>query len=184
MTQETDIVVPDAVEAEDARRDRRGNLFALEVCFLAFVGIFVLAAFVEALSYKLVSSRTPFVIMVPLIFLIAIHARRLMGVQEKLDVRARIAAALSGDNANLNKVAAFCGWMGVLLVFITVFGHLVAILAFCIILMRFVENEKWKLTLLVAAGTTLFVYCVFDFVFNIELYRGLIVRWFLGYRDF
>jgi Flp pilus assembly protein TadB len=184
VTQKADTENLHPEQAEEARRDRRGNLFALEVCFLAFVGIFVLAAFVEALSYKLVSSRTPFVIMVPLIILIAIHARRLMGVQESLDVRARIASAFSGRNVDFNKVVVFCGWMGVLLALITVFGHLVAILAFCIILMRFVENEKWKLTLLVAAGTTLFVFCVFDFVFNIELYRGLLLRWYLGYRDF
>ena len=38
--------------------------------------------------------------------------------------------------------------------------------------------------MIVAAGTTLFVFGVFEFIFNIDLYRGLVLRWFLGYRDF
>lgn len=182
MTQGSEPPRPSDDEAE--RRDRRGNLYALEVCFLAIVGVVVIAAFVEALSYKLVSSRTPFVIMVPTIILIALHSRRLLRVREDLGVRARLAAAVRGGNAHLNKVVGFSLWMAVLVAMITVLGHLVAIFLFCVILMRYLAAERWVLTLIVAAAATFFIFAVFEYAFNIELYRGLILRWYLGYRDF
>jgi cell division protein FtsW (lipid II flippase) len=171
-------------EAEEERRDRRGNLYAMEILFLALIGVVVILAFVEALSYKIVSSRTPFVIMVPLILLIGVHARRLWRVREPLDVRGRVDDALRGGNAHLNKVVGFSLWMVGMVAMITVLGHLAGIFLFCVILMRFLAGERWGLTLIVAAATTLFIFVVFEYAFNIELYRGLIVRWYLGYRDF
>ncbi len=171
-------------ESDQVRKDRRGNLYALEICFLAFVGIVVLAAFFEALTYKLVSSRTPLVIMVPLFILILVHARRLSKVREDLDVKARIRSALAGGNEHMNKVVGFSGWMVALVAIIVALGHLAGMFLFCVILMRFLAGESWKLTLIAAAVTTLFILGVFEYAFNIELYRGLLLRWYLGYRDF
>jgi hypothetical protein len=165
-------------------RERRGALYALEICFLAFIGIVVVLAFAEALTYRIVSSRTPFVIMVPLLILIALHARRLWAVRQEFSPGRRIAVALRGGNPIFNKVAAFSAWMVALVVTITVLGHYAGIFLFCIALMRFVEAERWGLSIMVAAGTTVFIFGVFEFVFNIDLYRGLVLRWFLGYRDF
>jgi hypothetical protein len=175
----------DEAEARMAKeRDQRSNLFAIEICFLAFISFVVVIAFVEALSYKIVSSRTPFVIMVPLLILIVVHMRRLWKIRVHFDPKVRIAAALRGGDAKMNKIAVFSGWMVALVIMITIFGHHAGVFLFCVILMRFIAGESWKLTLIVAAGTVLFIFGVFEFVFNIELYRGLIVRWFLGYRDF
>ncbi len=50
--------------------------------------------------------------------------------------------------------------------------------------MRFLAGEKWWLTLVLAGGTTFFIFGVFEYVFNVDLYRGLIVRYYLGFRDF
>ena len=175
--------LPEDTKIEEAQ-ERRGNLYALEICFLAFVGIVVVFAFLEATTYKIVSSRTPFVIMVPLLVLIAIHARRLWGIRAEFHPRNRISAALNGGNGTLNKVVGFSGWLVGLVIIITVLGHYAGILLFCVIMMRFLAAEKWVLTLMVAAGSTLFIYGVFEFVFNIDLYRGLAIRYFLGYRDF
>ncbi|MGB3406248.1 MAG: tripartite tricarboxylate transporter TctB family protein [Jannaschia sp.] len=165
-------------------REQRGRLFALEICFLAFIGIFVAGAFLEATTYKIVSSRTPFVIMVPLMILIVIHAARLWRIRAEFSPGRRISAALRGQTPNVNKIVAFSGWMLGMLVIITVFGHFVGIFVFCVVLMRFLEAESWKLTLMVAAATCVFLFGVFEIAFNIDLYRGLIPRWFLGYRDF
>lgn len=184
MTQEPDIAEPAIDPAEQERIDRRGNLFALEVCFLAVVFVIVVLAFIEALSYKIVSSRTPFVIMVPLLVLIVIHARRLSKVREDLGVKARLATALRGGNAHMNKVLGFSLWISALVAIIAAFGHLAGIFLFCIILVRFVASESWKIAIWTAVGTTLFIGLTFEFLFNIELYRGLILRYFLGYRDF
>lgn len=176
-------------EAEDPaaaaeRHERRSDHFALEICFLAVIGLVVLLAFFEALTYKLVSSRTPFVIMAPLFILIVVHARRLWRVRTQFDGRARIANALSGRSGGLNTVLGFSGWMLGLVVMITILGHYAGIFLFCVILMRFLASETWTMALGVAAATTLFVFGVFEFLFNIDLYRGLIIRYFLGFRDF
>lgn len=175
---------PEDTETDQAEQARRGNLFALEICFLAFIGILVVFAFFEAMTYKIVSSRTPFVIMVPLLVLIAIHAGRLWRARAEFNPQLRISTALRGGNQTFNKVIGFAGWLVALVLIITVFGHYAGIFLFCVIMMRFVAGEDWKLVLLVAAGTTLFIYGVFEFIFNIDLYRGLVLRWFLGYRDF
>lgn len=164
--------------------ENRGALYALEICFLAFIGVVVIVAFIEALSYKLVSSRTPFVIMVPLLILIAVHARRLWRIRAEFHPGRRIADALRGGHPTFSKVIGFAGWMVGLVLIITIFGHYAGMFLFCAVLMRFVAGERWVLTLIVAAGTTLFIFGVFELIFNIDLDRGLVLRWFLGYRDF
>ena len=169
----------------DARiQEGRGNLYLLEICFLGLVGVVVVAAFFEALTYKLVSARTPYVIMVPLFLLIAIHARRLWRVRAEFDVGARLSSAISGHTVGLNKVIGISAWLAGLVLMITVFGHYAGIFLFVLLLMRLGAKEAWRLSLIVAAGSTLFIYGVFEFLFNIDLYRGLIVRYFLGFRDF
>lgn len=172
---------PDAATRE---RRARGNLYALEILFLGFICLVVALAFFEATTYAIVSARTPFVIMVPLLILIVVHARRLWGVRSEFHPAARISEAFSGATPGFNKVLGISVWMVVLVGLITVFGHLAATFVFCTILMRFLEGETWKLTLIAAGGTTLFLYGVFEFVFNIDLYRGLILRYFMGFRDF
>ena len=177
---------PDSQEgdAPDPARERRGAHYALEICFLAVVAVGVVIAFFEALTYKLVSSRTPFVIMVPLLVLIAVHARRLWSVRSEFHPGRRVSQALAGGNAAFNKVMAFCGWLVGLVIIITVLGHYAGIFLFCLILMRFAAGEGWKLSLTVAVATTFFIYGVFEFIFDIALYRGLVLRRVMGFRDF
>lgn len=181
MPQDTD---PAPIDAEAERRLKRGNIFALEILFLGFIAVVVLAAFFEALTYKLVSSRTPFVIMAPLAIFIFVHARRLWRVRQDFNPRARIADAFAGRNQNFKKIVGFSAWMIGMVLMILVLGHYAGIFLFCVILMRYLEGERWMLTLMVAAATTMFIFGVFEYVFNIDLYRGLIIRYFLGFRDF
>lgn len=171
-------------EAELQASKRRGNIYALEICFLAFVGVVVVVAFFEALTYKLVSSRTPFVIMAPLIVLIVIHARRLWRVRDQFDVAGRFSAAFAGQTPGMIKVLSISAWMIGMVLMILVFGHIAGILLFCLILTRGLARESWALSLITSGLTVLFIFGVFEYIFNIELYRGLILRYFLGFRDF
>lgn len=164
--------------------ERRGNLFALEVAFLAIVAIVTAIAFLEALSYQIVSSRTPFVIMAPLAVLVVIHGIRLWRVRAPFSPRRRIGKALSGRLPSFNAVVAISGWMLGLVAMIWVFGHYAAIFLFCYFLMGLLAGERMALTLAVSAATTALIFVVFEWAFDIELYRGLIVRYFLGFRDF
>jgi fatty acid desaturase len=170
-------------EAGDAE-NTRANMLTLEICFLAVIGLMVVAAFLEALSYKIVSARTPFVIMVPLILLIVVQARRLFVVRHDADFNHRLKMAVTGRMPDLNKVVAKSGWMAGLLVAVVVLGHIAAIAIYSFVLMRLVAKENLKLALIVTVATTLFIYVLFEIGFNVELYRGLIVRYFLGFRDF
>lgn len=181
MNQEADTTDP---EKAVRKRHPRGHLYALEILFLAFIAVFVLIAFSEALTYKLVSSRTPFVIMAPLAILIVIHGVRLWRVREDFRPGARIREALSGSNKSLNSVLGISAWMLGMVAMILVLGHYAGIFLFCMILMRHLAGEKWMLALAVAAGATFFIFLVFEYLFNIDLYRGLIIRYFLGFRDF
>lgn len=168
---------------EQQEKRRRGNLYALEICFLTVVGLIVVLAFFEATTYAIVSSRTPFVIMVPLIVLIAVHAIRLWAARHEFNPRARISEALSGATPEFNKVLGICGLMVGVIFAIWILGHYAGVFLFCLILMR-LADEKWLLSAIVAAGATLFIYGVFEALFEIRMYRGLIIRYFLGFRDF
>ncbi len=177
----------DEVTKEEERRPglpSPTNLFALEVCFLSIIAVVVVAAFFEAFSYKLVSSRTPFVIMAPLLLLIALHARRLWVIRHRHQWVEVVAAALRGRSPMVRKIAGLVAWFVLLLGLIQVAGHYAAIAFFMFMLMWYVAKERLGISLLLAAVMTLAIFVLFEEVFNIELYRGMIYRYFAGYRVF
>ena len=80
---------------------------SLEICFLAFVGILVLMAFAQAISYELVSSRTPFVIMVPLLILIGVPGAAAAARRRRVGGRRDgIRATLRGENPVFSKLCS------------------------------------------------------------------------------
>jgi nitrogen regulatory protein PII-like uncharacterized protein len=95
-----------------------------------------------------------------------------------------MSVALRGRNASMNKVLGFSGWMLALLAAIMALGHYAGIFGFCLVLMRGLAKESWKLTLLVSVATLAAIFLIFEIGFNVELYRGLLPRYFMGYRDF
>jgi hypothetical protein len=48
-------------------------------------------------------------------------------------------------------------------------------------LMYLVAEEKLSLSLIVSISVTVIIYLLFELLFNIELYRGLIYRIWAGY---
>jgi hypothetical protein len=158
--------------------------FALEVCFLLVVCLVVVAAFFEALTYQLVSSRTPFVIMVPLLLLIGLQARRLYAVRQRFRWVEAIRKVVRGRAPMFRKIAVLNLWFVLLLALIQVAGHYAAIAFFLFMLIWYVAKERWVTALVVAAVATLTIYVLFEEFFNIDLYRGLIYRYFAGYRIF
>ena len=171
-------------QANRERRERRSNQVALEMVFLAVIALVVIAAFIEALSYKLVSSRTPFVIMVPLLVLIAIHAWRMYQVRLDTNLKERLNMAFTGQIQWFNKVVALSGWCVGMFVLILAFGHFAGIFLFMLILMRLVARERFWLSFWISLGTTAVIYVTFEIGFNIEMWKGYLYRWYAGYRDF
>jgi|GEM_PF-620078 hypothetical protein len=163
---------------------RARDKYALEVIFLGIVGLIVIAAFFDATSYDIVSSRTPFVIIVPLLGLIGLQALRLSRSEHRGHVRARISRAMSGQHLYFNKVFSIVLLSVGLMIAAIVFGHYVAIAVFIFVLSGVIAKEPMRLSLIVALVCTALIYLLFEVGFDIELYRGLIVRYFQGYRVF
>ncbi|SON57765.1 Tripartite tricarboxylate transporter TctB family protein [Hartmannibacter diazotrophicus] len=156
----------------------------LEICFLAFVGLLVLAAFVEAFSYKLVSSRTPFVIMVPLLILIGVQALRLRRAGAMSDVFSNLGHALGGRIPEFSKLAVLSGVFTCTIAIIWTLGHYVGTFFLIVFLSRVLARERLWLALALAVGTTAVLFALFEYGFGIELYRGLLYRYLNGYRVF
>ncbi len=148
----------------------------LELCFLSCIGIVVLSAFVTALNYDIVSARAPLVVMVPLLILLAAQIRRTIGSNRQDVPLAELSQAVRGQNRDLNVAIGFIAWMALLLVLIFVVGHYAGMTAFMFVLLRLVSKETTRLSVLVTASVTIAVYLLFEHVFNIELYRGLLLR--------
>ena len=153
---------------------------ALELCFISFVGIVVISAFVRALSYDFISARAPLVIMVPLLILIAAQFRHTRAVTQRDILHSELSQAARGQNRTLNIAIGFIAWMALLLVLIFVIGHYAGMAAFMFVLLRMVSKETTLLSVSVTAAVTGVVYLLFEHVFNIELYRGLLLRLLSG----
>ncbi len=166
----------DRVEKESV-----ANKKTLELCFIVVVGLIVAAAFASALSYDLVSARTPLVILVPLLILIGGHFMRVKTASRNIDVVSILLLVVRGENQNFNIVAGFAGWMVLLLALITVAGHYVGIAALMFILLRIVSKEKMSLSLAITASVTLMIFILFELGFDIELHRGAIFKIWASY---
>lgn len=157
---------------------------AMEVVFLLILGAVVLAAFIQAFSYELVSSRTPFVIMVPLICLLFGQLVRLLRHRSLGSVLVQVREALTGASSAFRKSLVLAGWLVALQLTILFAGHYVAMAGFIFALAWYLSGEKWKLSLGVALATTAIIYLIFQIGFHIDLYPGMIYRYFAGYRSF
>lgn len=163
---------------EELREDEEllRRRLALELVFIAFLGITVVGALIAALNYDLVSARTPLVIMVPLLVLIAIQFNRTRKLAENHVVIEQVSRALRGGNGDFNRIIGFIGLMAALLFLIWFAGHYVGISVFMFVLLRTISREHPVLALVVAIGVTVLIYFLFEHGFNIELYRGFLPR--------
>ena len=168
----------DNIGAEELAARRKA---ALELVFISFVGVVVLGGFIAALTYDFVSARAPLVIMVPLLLLIGVQVKRMLRMPHSRHVMAEAASALTGGNRNFTSVAGFIGVMALLLLLIYVAGHYIGIAVFMFVLLRVVSGERWMLSILITVGVTAVIFVLFEYGFNIELYRGYVYRLFAGY---
>ena len=76
------------------------------------------------------------------------------------------------------------GWLCLMCVIIVVGGHYAGTVIFMFLMIYFIAKEPFLLSLSVTLGATLLLYGIFEYGFNIELYRGMIFRYFAGYEVF
>ena len=75
-------------------------------------------------------------------------------------------------------------WTVLLLGLIVIAGHYAGILMFMFLLLKTVSKREATLALAIAASVTLVLFILFEIVFDIELYRGLVYRLIYGYKLF
>lgn len=166
---------------QPARDEEMQKKVALEIVFLAVVGLFVIGGFIAALDYDFVSARAPIVIMVPLLVLIAAQLFRNRRAAEQHVVIHQLKHALKGEDREFNSVVRFVAFMAMLLLMIYVAGHYVGISLFMFALMYWISREHPILALLISIGVTVLIYLLFEHGFNIELYRGYLPRLLSGF---
>jgi hypothetical protein len=132
--------------------------------------------------YDFVSARTPLVILTPLLILSGLNIKRAWSnASGEVDIKSDLLNVFQFKNKEFNSVAGFFGWMVFLLGLIFITGHYAGIAVFMFFLIYLVAEEKLSLSIIVSAVTTLVIYLLFEHLFNIELYRGLIFRIWAGY---
>ena len=156
----------------------------LDLIFISLVGILMLSALGSALTYEFISARTPIVILIPLLVLIGIQFRESLKHSSFAEVTRLITHAFKGGNAEFNGVAGFGGWMILLLVLIFVAGQYIGMALFMFMLLYLVAAETLVLSLSVSGLVTLCIYGLFDKVFSITLYNGLVYQVWNGYSVF
>ncbi|HUD96532.1 MAG TPA: tripartite tricarboxylate transporter TctB family protein [Woeseiaceae bacterium] len=161
--------------AEPAAGEAPGNgRQVAEFIFIIVVAAISLAALLAALSYDIISALAPLCILVPLLILVAIQLNRTRKVAHLADVNAELRRVFTGQRQRFRAIAALTGWMALLLATIFVAGHYAGMFLFLLIMLCRISAESWRMTLIVSVLTTAAIYVLFEYVFNLELYRGLI----------
>lgn len=163
--------------SSDSKAERKA---VLELVFILLLGIAVLGGFISALSYDFISARAPLFIMVPLMILVALQfnkCRRQIATPKLLQ---SFSMVVRGENKKFNSVFFFAVAMLTLLLLIYAAGHYAAIALFMLVMFRKVSGESWKMSLSVTLVVVLLLYALFEFGFNIELYRGYFFRVITG----
>ncbi len=155
-----------------------------ELVFLGIMFAVVLAALITATGYHPVSARAPIVVMTPLLLLIVFLGIRLIKASNRSFVTDFIQKVIKDKESDNVKIIKFCGWMIALCGLIFVTGHYVGSAVFMFILLYFYGKEKLKLSIILTVVATVVLFLIFEEVFSIELYRGLIYRYFMGYDIF
>lgn len=149
---------------------------SLELLFILIVGVIVMAAAIVSLTYNPTSARAPLVVLAPLLLLIGIQINRSRKQVGFADIARTLSESLKGHRPVVIKAIALIGWMIFLLGVIFLAGHYAGILLFMFVLLRFKAGESWRVSILVTLAVTAVIFGLFEQIFNIELYRGIIFR--------
>lgn len=160
------------------------NMAALDLCFILFLGAVMTGAFISALTYDFVSARTPIVILIPLLIMIGIQIKKSYHAGGFGDIAHAFGEMVQGKIAHFNGVAAFFGWLLVLLSLIFLVGHYAGMAIFMFLLLHIVAEEKLGLSLIISVSVTLVIYLLFEQIFSIALDRGLVYQAWTGYSIF
>lgn len=149
-----------------------------EFIFIVAVGLLTIGALLAALTYDLVSARTPLTILAPMVILIGVQFNRVRKKVTAAELRGEMRRVLSGQRARFRSAFALMFWMFFLLAVIWLAGHYAGMVVFLFVMLRMVSKESVPISVGITAGVTIAIYILFAHVFKIELYRGLLINLF------
>jgi hypothetical protein len=165
----------------DVNREEIKKLY-FDLLFSLFLLLLLVVFFIAAKDYSWASRRAPFVIMIPMVFMVA--GQTWATIAKLRQVRANTARGmkmLEMDPKDVSKGSQILIWLVLLLVFFYVAGHLGGTALFLFIFLRFVSRESMRTSVLVAMGVTASVYILFERILLISLYEGWIYNLITGW---
>lgn len=173
---------PDPTPPEDSVPQETNGIVrdksTLELVFITITGVLVVCAFITALTYEGSSGVAPLCIMVPLLVLIGLQFKKTLRASHVDRVVSELTSVVTGGNRVFNGALVFTGWMAVLVGLIFLAGHYIGIAVFMFVLLRVVSKESTVMSAGVSVSVTLLIYLLFEYAFRIEMYRGVLARWF------
>lgn len=162
----------------------RGNRLALETLFLGFLGVVAAVALVSVAGESWSTARTPVVVLLPLLALTAVQFLRVRRAALPGQTRQRTRSALAAEFPAFSRSLQLLGACLTALAAIAVLGHYVGVAALVFGLSGLLGGEWRRVALLSAVLAAATIYTIFEVCFGIDMYRGLVFRAFLGWRDF
>jgi hypothetical protein len=108
---------------------------------------------------------------------VSVPSRAFISLTQFITFASILLAAVSesrpADQAN---TTLLIGWMIFLLGTIYLIGHYAGMMIFMFLLLHFKAKESLRLSVIVTLIVTAIIFVLFEQIFNIELYRGLIFR--------
>jgi hypothetical protein len=144
-----------------------------DLLFCLFLGLLLIVFFIAAKDYSWASRRAPFVIMVPLVLMVAGQTWAVIAKIRRMRNAAGPGMATPKlDPRDVTKGSQILIWLVLLLVFFYVAGHLGGTALFLFVFLKFVSRESLRTAVLVAVGVTASVYILFERILLISLYEG------------
>lgn len=157
-----------------------------ELFFILFLAVLGFAALFESFTYSITASRTPLVILIPLLLLIILLAIREVRavLADSTDVFGIAKKAIRGDYPQFKKFMQFSLWLMMLIAMVIVFGHYIAVGVFTFILMRLVAKEALSLSIKITMAVPVAIFLVFDLALSLNMFPGILYQLWAGYHIF
>ena len=81
------------------------------------------------------------------------------------------------------RAVTYLGWLLGFLALVALIGMLPTVFAFVVLYMRLEGDEKWRLTLTIAAGMTTFAFVVFERLLHLPWPQTVVGGWFPALKD-
>ena len=173
-----------AISRNNTEVNKQPSVKPLEMYLVSAAGIVFTMALLAAMSYDTLPARTPVFILLPLLILTVLQINRTRILTANGPSSTKSTRPVFGRENQLGKVLQIFIWTVLLLGLIVIAGHYAGIVMFMFLLLKVVSKKEATLALAIAASVTLVLYILFEIVFDIELYRGLVYRIINGYKLF